>query len=363
MVFVTIILALSVFLVYLDDKGGLKHGLTASFLLVSIFFSLRYAYGNDYFNYINLFVELNKYGSIESAFINTRTELGWVILCRLLDWFGSQSIIAVSTFLLNAIYYYLIYKFVPKGYRFYAAFMFLFHPSIFLLDLSMIRQGLAAAFMVLSMFYMYNCCTKKSIATSLVALSFHIMSLICIPFLLFVKYREYVNLKIVVMLLVGVFFTFMLNESVVVSMLTPILYSEQIFDEYGSYIVNGEQDSAYGLGFLLQLIVVLPFILLFQKFKEFDRLLLIFYTTMFIIVPMSFQLVLLGRLGSFFLPYSIFLFPRIYSYRIEAGMKLYNLDVVKLSIYGMMFYVLYSYIVFFSSDTYGSYYRNYHFIF
>ena len=97
MVFVSFILFVAVIIVFFEDKNVARYGLRLSFLLITIIFSLRYDYGNDYFNYIDTFKEINRHTTIKTAIENTNVEFGWTIICRLLCHFNPQIIISLST--------------------------------------------------------------------------------------------------------------------------------------------------------------------------------------------------------------------------------------------------------------------------
>lgn len=48
-----------------------------AFVLLTIFMSIRFNFGNDYVPYLNLFLEIGKYNDIEFLI----TEIGWNFLC------------------------------------------------------------------------------------------------------------------------------------------------------------------------------------------------------------------------------------------------------------------------------------------
>ena len=83
-------------------------------------------------------------------------------------------------------------------------------------------------------------------------------------------------------------------------------------------------------------------------------------------MPLSFQVPLIGRLSGYFTIIGVIMFPMAYSLKHQLdndriGVK--ERAMLKLSCIVNMIYLIYSYIQFFYSDTYGSHFINFKTIF
>ena len=59
MVISLILNMVAILLASLSSKGRKSYGVEAAFVLLAAFMGLRYGYGNDYFNYLNLYEQYN----------------------------------------------------------------------------------------------------------------------------------------------------------------------------------------------------------------------------------------------------------------------------------------------------------------
>lgn len=157
-----------------------KYSLALSFLILTVFFAIRYEFGPDYPEYLRHFY-LSIDGDLQDALYYDRFEDGWVILCRLCKPIGFFGMVIVLTVFENLVLYYLFKKYVPPKWYWLALFCYLFSTTLCLTGLSMMRQFLAMCVCLLA----FDLAVRKKIIFSLalvfLAGQFHTSALVCIP--------------------------------------------------------------------------------------------------------------------------------------------------------------------------------------
>lgn len=369
MAFVSFIIILAILLVFASDKGAIKKGIQISFWLIVAVFSLRYGYGNDFFSYQYGFNGIAKYTSLYKAVHEiSNTEIGWIIICYLCKPLGYQFLVAISTFVLCYIYYYLICSYVPKPYRWLGTLLFLMYPNLFLLDLSMIRQGLAGAFFILSFCKGYEKKWLHSVAFCLLAISIHQVSLICIPFILMINLKEYLNPARIMLAIVTLFLFLLYDISYVGSFFWRIMSTELVDESYSGYSSIYEGSGKINpLSMISRIVVIIPSLIWYKNLKDFDK----YLTIMFCITPFTLLLAtqnfLLYRLECFFLPFSVLIFPRLlrkdYAFEQRPKKWIITQPTVVLASMGWILFTIRSFFNFFSEPTYAKYYAVFHSIF
>ena len=370
MYFVTFIVAFAILFAWADDHKTIIGGFYLSFWLLTISMSLRYGYGNDYFSYMRIFNEISASPSFRIACDQSGMEVGWVLITRLLSPLGYQSQIFVTSFVSYSIFYYLIYKYVPRPYRWVGLMIFLLNDSLFLLNLSMLRQGLASSLFFLSVSLALEDKRIKSILVCLLGCLFHSSALIGFPFLLLIFARKMINPFIVLLggVMIGV--VLFLNTGFNEYLFSFILGSEGIGDMYGKYVTNSLDGFSLGLGVLIQYVSILPALLYFKHLKEQDKYFVILYLIVLLLIPLAENTLMLLRMVSYFLPFAVILFPRLYDKHqisleksLEGKNKKRFLTMSRVSLALYLVYVSYSYYSFFSSETYGFAYKKFQFCF
>ena len=372
MLFVTLVVVLATLFAYADDKRLLHGGFKISFWLLTLCMSLRYDYGNDYFSYMRIFDEINGCQSLISAYKQSGMEIGWVLLTRLLSPFGFQSQILVCSLILYGIFYSLIYKYVSRPYRWLSLLLFLLNDSLFLLDLSMLRQGLSCALFAFAICFALDNKRVKSTIVWLVGVSIHTSAIIGLPFLIIVFLKKVINPMMVLLLSVIICVYMIANPNsseYLFSFLLENMEGTDIMDLYGKYIRKAT-DFRLGIGVFIEYISIIPGLLYFKYFKEFDKYMVIFYTVILLLIPLSANSIMLMRIISYFMPFVIILFPRFCDRNRIAfdiaidGQKSYRWQILSKSAIALyMIYVAYSYVSFFDSETYGFAYKHFHVFF
>ena len=367
MAFVSFIVIIAVILAFTEDKWKLKNGLSLSFWLVVIVFSLRYNYGNDFKTYEEWFNNIISYSSFGQALEKRPDiEIGWVALNYLFKPFGFQFVIAFTTFIVCCVYYFLIRRYVPKPYKWVGVLIFLMYPNLFVLNLSMIRQGLAGALFFLSFFKGYENKWIQSLMLIILAISVHQIAIICIPFVLMINLKNFLNPIYLVLVVVGVFIVCLFNPLIIENLFAQIMSTDFAYESYSNYMSkDGLEDIRLAL--FARTLVIIPSLFWYKWLNETDK----YITIMFCIAPFtilfSTQTVLLLRLECFFLPFSVLLFSRLLKTdcvfeKFPKNWYLARSIMVTASLC-WMFFTVRSFFHFFSEPTYAKDFANFHTIF
>ena len=140
-----------VLLAYLAQYKNQEYLLKFSFFLIFLFLALRYDYGNDYQSYLNVFLNLERSGSIDRFYdSNDHFELGWLYLCQLFQPLGFFAMVTMLAAFNCFIYYSFIKKFVPPHYYWFSLLLYTFDPGMMLVHSSAMRQSLAISIFIYS---------------------------------------------------------------------------------------------------------------------------------------------------------------------------------------------------------------------
>ena len=369
MYFVSFIVILAILFAYAEDKRKIYNGFKISFWLLTITMSLRYGYGNDYFSYMQHFYEINSCPTVKAAYEKSGLEIGWIVFSRLLNPFGFQSQIFVCSLILYGIYYYVIKKYVPNRYRWIGLMIFLLHDGLFILDISMIRQGLTGALFLLGVCLALKGKSFKSLIVCLLGVTIHSSAIICIPFLILIYLRKLINPNIVLLICIFACAGLLYFESATDYIFSLLFENGELVETYGKYLSSQSDGFKLGIGAFLQYVTALPMLYYYKYLKVEDKYFFILYFMVLLIIPLGAKTIMVLRLVSYFLPFAVILFPRFVDRNKVAFSKgaIFNekrwhiISLVSLSLF--IVYIFYSYISFFSSATYGFAYKNFRFCF
>lgn len=366
MLIVFFVFCLAVIITYLGNRSSFKKGLEIAFVLLAMFFSVRYNYGNDYMNYWNLFqryAECTSFRDLFDYFYSEDTlllsEIGWGVINYLFKPLGFPCLVAALTFFELFIYYKMIKLYVSIEYQWLAVFILVFSPQLFLIQLSMLRQALA---IVLVIYATHLFISKKMIPALICVLCstfFHKSSLYVVPiFSLWFLYKK-----------IGKYSSIFL----VLTFIALYLSQEQLSDMYRSiFVMDNELVSAYsnyearveskgmtlGIGFLISYI---PFFLLIRilwtgESNITTRFFSFFAALSFSLAPITYVESLLGRFVYYFMIFRIIGIPYAY-----FSIKNTNLRIPLLII--LILISIYGYYSFMTSPTWTESYSSYHTIF
>ena len=387
MIVVILVTLIAILLTNMESHGRLGNGMFWGFVLVTFLGCIHYDYGNDYLEYLQIYKEITSIPlRFDYLWDNTyRHEFGWVLLNYLFSHLGGFYVmVAVLNIIQNAIYYSFIKDNVPQTQWTLAVVIYLMSGSLYIMNFSMMRQGLAIALFVWAWSFMKD---KKLIPSLLIvaaAYSVHQSALILLPFVFF----PYLKLKrgTISIIYIGLLIGLYLSSGYLSDTYNALLELEELQEVDSSnklqyYDNNNTETLSFGLGFFLNLI---PFIIalwgLFvypskepadgldeqeadeqsdDELRYIDRdkrLLIVIAIVSFMITPFGMLLPMMTRLGMYFEALGVAAIPAIYSllpnklsYRILLGIYLFML--------------LYNYYGFFTSEVWGEKYSTFHTVF
>lgn len=327
-------------------------GLRISFFLIFLFLGIRYNFGNDYETYINLF---NRIYENEDLIFDQKMyifyEPGWMILNWLFRPIGFFGLILANSLFYSYILYKLIRRYIPFKYYWLAIFFVVFNPGFVLIHSSTMRQTVAILIFLMTIKYLNEKKIVISILLILLASLFHYTALTLFIFAPFLYYNSKVTFTYGVLLFSTYLFLFLFG-----SRLAPYfgqlvaLFSER----YEFYSDKGITNS--GLGFLFYSSL---FLLTLHLDKIQNKKISLFFKitiVYFILMPFALIIEMTSRIGMYFLPATLILYPYIFK-------TLKHIISKYLFLFGIMIFTMYQFFQFFYSTTYRDYFMEYHTIF
>lgn len=350
---------LALLLTYLDSRKIFNGGMKCGFILVTFLAVIHYDYGNDYKSYYDLYKTIATYPSLSSV-LNTDLyrDYGWSALNFIFRYFGGFfSLVAVISILEGVIYYTSIRRYLPRELWWFGTFVYLMATSFYLLNFSMLRQGL-----VISIFIaLYPLIENKKwwlVAPILYLCSFiHGSAIILVPlsFWGFIPMKNGKAWTVVFLLILIVMY---LSSQFTASISQFFFENTDAFDYYEGVYSDSEVTTRFGIGFAIYLIPTIVMIVFLggkETNESVKRLVALscigaFFTPLANVVP------LIGRAGMYFNVFRIFALPLSYTAIDNRYVRL-GLTMLYIAI------ILYDYFLFFHSSVFGEYYREFHTIF
>lgn len=358
MYIVTITSLIAVLLVLIESKRKISFGFGLAFFCVTFIQAIHYDYGNDYMVYMRGFYEftykpfsfhyLYDYFAYRDPF--------WPILCYVFKPVGFFGMVACLTIFQNLVYFYFIKKYVTEEWLALGVFVYLFTPDIYLLNMSMLRQGFAEAVFLFS-FIIVQKKSSLRFAVAIILMVFvgqiHASANLFIPFLLwsFIPMKKGLWVAIVFMVLYVIAFIYRSFAANAMSFFLQMRQFER-FDIYQNLVEGG-----VGFGYAIMSIPAI-IILLFMKDNSDERLNRIVSMAVFerMVVFLSTVYTIAGRLSTYFAVFYMVAIPVAY-----GKIRSYGYKAVFATIYVLM--TLYCYWGFFKNITYAKYYEQFHTIF
>ena len=144
---------LAVFLAYYASRDEIPFGLELAFFVAAFVAAIHYNYGNDYISYAYDYKSITNHDFNWSDFINKkiyRVESGWILLNFIFKPFGFPVLVAFLGCFQNFVFYLFVKRSVPKTWWAMALFIYMFSDCLWVLNMSMMRQGLAGTLFVLA---------------------------------------------------------------------------------------------------------------------------------------------------------------------------------------------------------------------
>jgi hypothetical protein len=327
-------------------------GLKVSFLLIFLFLGLRYNFGNDYETYIGLFNQVKDNPDIafdQKMYIFY--EPGWMLLNWIFVPFGFFSMTLFIAFFYSIVFYKLIKGNIQYQYYWIAVFFVVFNPGFLLVHSTTMRQMIAILISFMSINFIFEKRFIPFVLCILLAATFHYTSLT----LLFISPFLFDNRKVSLIFgtfLFSVYLFFFLSGSLLIPYFSQLvtLFSER----YETYSDKGTANS--GLGFIFYSSLLLLTLML-DKLQD-KKIALFFKLTIvyFMLMPFTLIIEMSSRIGMYFLPAIVIVYPFIYKTLKSKLAKYAFLSV-------LMLFTIYQFFQFFYSATYKDYFMEYHTIF
>lgn len=318
MIIIISVSIIAIIFTILDSLKIIKGGMKLGFILVTIASMIRYDYGNDYMGYyrdFQIFTNLSFNDIL--TFSELFKDVGWSLFCLIFKIFGKYGfyiLVALISVFTNIVYYKFIIDNVDRRHFGLAMFVYLFTFDMFTLQLSMIRQGLAIAILVLSFYYIKRGKLLVPLLLCLVAMSFHKTAVVFLPFIFLGKIRWEKYGKWISLILL---FTFILlfASSSLIGVIFGNIMSLEIFtiyeDSYGM-----EEGNQIGIRRYLEFIPF--FVALFcigQKsfMHRKQHYLVILSTISTLLFPFTTIIHLISRLCFYFSAFSVASIPITYN--------------------------------------------------
>lgn len=337
--------AIAVLFAFLAGRGS-KGFMTVSQLLLSFVYGIRYDYGNDYWNYYDVYLKCS------DGFDPSIIEPGWGIINVLCQPIGFMGMV----FLITQFEYYAIYKhirlYIPKEYWWLAVFIFTFTFNFQLLGCSMMRQFLAMVILLYSVKYVANRNVIIFLIVLGIAFSIHKTAIVFLPVMLLGFYRPVVRSCHFIIIAVVVFICLLVVSAKYIEyfQLATLIFNDEKFNTY----LMGDEGS-YSFTIIFD-ILWLTLLMLTCPSSKTRNIICIISLISYILLPFTFVVVILLRLMLFFSFYFIFSIPNMFS-SIKTKMLRYGF----LFIY--VFLLIKRSIASMTGETYGDFYDTFQTIF
>jgi transmembrane protein EpsG len=336
---------------FLAKYKSFKYGLEISFFLIFLFLALRYNFGNDYPSYLNSFLEINRFSTLDLTHNLGDFEPGWKVLCRVFKPLGFFVMTAFLTLTNSFIFYRFIKKHVPLSYYWLAVFLYVFNPSFMLVHSSAMRQSIAIMIFVFALDYLFKKDAIRYFFCIAFAAAFHTSALILFPVFLLGLFDWRIK-RITRVILVFIFLSLFMFGSSIMPYLNQFV--SEYFERYEFYKDAGLIGSGLGVLYLFALFMLT----LYYESTQNKKTALVFKIAIvsFIFIPLSLLIQLIGRVGMYFAPATIIVYPIILADLKKNTHKIiFLLSLILITIYG--------FVQFFSSEVFRDAFGTYQTIF
>ena len=352
---------LALILAYLGQRNALHYGFEFGFAVVTIVAAIHYNFGSDYWAYNDFFYEWNRYYSFRWDYhylTSIFKDAGWVLLCFICKPIGFFGMVAMLNVLQNYIYYSFIKEYVPRNFWTIAFFLYLFTIDLYLMNMSMMRQGLAVSLFVWAVPMIIKKKILQSVGILLFSASIHISAIALIPFILLGIY-PIKNGKIISFIL---FFTFLLMF-IYRDSLGFLLEPLDNFEDISSKLTRSQNAygrlQSFGLGFVvksLPFFIGLWYLWKSQNWDEIRSPFVFVATFGYLFIPLSAQVYMLQRMYIYFQALTLATIPLTY--------ECIRYKSIRYTLYMLLIMMtIYEYWSFMNADLYMRTFANYHTIF
>ena len=288
-------------------------------------------------------------------------EPGWVVMNHFFSHCGGFfMMVAIINIVINSIFFSFIRDNVNIEYWGLSMMIYLMSSSLYVVNFSLMRQGLTIALFVFSWKFIKKKKFLPALVVILVASTIHSSAQVLIPFAFF-GFLPF-GKRLISVFLVLLIIILYLNKDLLTDLYSRIvsigeLASTQSLEYYEQ---NNDTTIKYGVGFYINMI---PFIIAMwglsfrgSLIDNQKKMLITLSMFSFVIAPFGQILPIVGRFGMYFNAFGVAAIPYIYS--LLPNKRLYSLLI---SVYLMM--LVYGYISFFLSPIWIQSYSTFHSIF
>lgn len=309
----------AVILAYFGKKN--VKGLFFAFFIIFVFQALRYDFGPDYMEYLDMFKEINgnsiSLSSVSSLYDITRGhEIGWVIINKLCQPIGFFGMIIVLAAFENWVLYRFVKKYVPQNMYWVAVACYAFSSTLFLVSpCSMLRQWLAIILFLMAFQYIEKRDPLKYYLIIAVAITIHTSAFLLLPFyfVTIIPQIKTIPFKLsfffILFYLIWLYFAPQLFSDNIVSII-----SLETFEHYSGHLEYEANDVKSNLLGMIKTIItlyVVPFIVVLSipKLNKVSQHIAVVYLFSLLFLPLESIVHLINRMGYYFLVFSICAIP------------------------------------------------------
>lgn len=353
MIAVTIVNTLVVLFCFLMRKNNAKSSFLISTIILTIFYSLRFDYGNDYNQYLGIFRIVND-SSESSQYQVDVIEWGWVLLNRVFGSTGFFSLIIAITAFQFYSFYYVVQKYIKPEQYYIALFFYLFSCGLMLTMLSMMRQALAMNIILISIPFLFDRKYWAYTLMVLIAAQFHqtayIMLAMPLTLLLFkLTKKQYI------IIFALIFITAFIAESFIDEQIGIII--DSMFNKYEAYEeMDNDSKLTKGFGFFLNIVFFATMFVYDRHNNTYQSWFIKNMAFSYLFLPLSFIIQLIGRFGLYFNLIGVLGLCSLVEYS-KSKLPLKMIMCIFTCI------TLYNYYLFFHSDVWIDKYMEFHTIF
>lgn len=291
---------ISVVLAYLSQRRGSKLLLYFSAFILSVIYGIRYDFGNDYWNYVEIF---------KGAAFNDqdRIELGWFYLNKIFSSWGFFSFVFCLTIFQIFSIYYFIAKYVERSYWWFAIAIFTGTFNYLLLGCSMMRQFTAMIILFYSIRYIVEQKFLPFVLIICAAILVHKTAIVFAPMYILGKWTPHIEKTCIMIIYMGVVYVLFIFAELYIEYLKNIsLFMDE--EHFSNYLEREGRDFC--------LTAMLDFIWLFLLMRYnptniTQKVICIISIISFIILPFTFVISLLLRIMLYFSIFYIFSIPNM----------------------------------------------------
>ena len=308
-----------------------KYTLEISFLIIFIFTAFRYNFGTDYSTYHDLFLIYKSYSLSEILDNSLDIEIGWILINYLFAPFGFFALIFTLSAFFCYTYYSIIKKYLTVNYYWFAVFIYVFTFEIMMIQFSAIRQALAIAIFLNAIKYISEV-NRPLIYLMMILIAglIHTSAFFMLPFVLLTSIKNKNSNSIGY--LISTLFLFLLLFGNIVLQYFPTILALTNGAKYLSNLENDISGSSSFVGVLFwSLLCVLTLYYSLEQPKVI-KVLFHFVLFYFVIYTLINLVWLVNRLGFYFVPLTIIVYPLILQSEKKMLLKLILFALFVLSI-------------------------------